>query len=189
MRGYFGVGVEGISKPMNAGNLFRSAHAFGARFIFTINAQLTSDPKKADPSNTLEQLPFFCFKSVREMRLPEGCSLVGVEMTEGAVNLPSFRHPRNAAYILGMERGSISPELLEYCDYIVKIPTRFSLNLATAGAIVMYDRLISVKQYGARPVVPSGPIQPLPKHEFGKPIWRKKRQRREKLKPVYNQKS
>src|SRR3546814_2552323 len=28
MRGYFGIGVEGISKPMNVGNLFRSAHAF-----------------------------------------------------------------------------------------------------------------------------------------------------------------
>ena len=25
MRGYFGIGVEGLSKPMNAGNLFRSA--------------------------------------------------------------------------------------------------------------------------------------------------------------------
>ncbi|MEX2009990.1 MAG: TrmH family RNA methyltransferase, partial [Dongiaceae bacterium] len=29
MRGYFGIGVEGISKPMNLGNLMRSAHAFG----------------------------------------------------------------------------------------------------------------------------------------------------------------
>ena len=26
MRGYFAIGVEGISKPMNVGNLFRSAH-------------------------------------------------------------------------------------------------------------------------------------------------------------------
>jgi len=37
-RGYFGIGVEGISKPMNAGNLFRTAHAFGASFVFTIGA-------------------------------------------------------------------------------------------------------------------------------------------------------
>ena len=35
MRGYFGFGAEGISKPMNMGNLVRSAHAFGAKFIFT----------------------------------------------------------------------------------------------------------------------------------------------------------
>ena len=30
MRGYFAIGVEGIGKEMNVGNLFRSAHAFGA---------------------------------------------------------------------------------------------------------------------------------------------------------------
>ena len=38
MRGYFGIGVEGISKPMNLGSLFRTAHAFGASFVFTIAA-------------------------------------------------------------------------------------------------------------------------------------------------------
>ena len=37
-RGYFAIGVEGISKPVNLGNLPRSAHAFGASFVFTIAA-------------------------------------------------------------------------------------------------------------------------------------------------------
>ena len=39
MRGYFGVGLEQSSKPMNAGNLVRTAHAFGASFLFTVNAE------------------------------------------------------------------------------------------------------------------------------------------------------
>jgi tRNA G18 (ribose-2'-O)-methylase SpoU len=39
-RGYFAIGVEGISKPVNLGNLLRSAHAFGASFVFTIGASL-----------------------------------------------------------------------------------------------------------------------------------------------------
>ena len=38
MRGYFGVGVEGISKVMNVGSIFRTAHAFGAGFVFTVAA-------------------------------------------------------------------------------------------------------------------------------------------------------
>ena len=38
MRGYFGIGAEGISKPMNLGNLIRSAHAFGASFVFLVDA-------------------------------------------------------------------------------------------------------------------------------------------------------
>ena len=38
MRGYYGVGVEGISKPMNVGAIMRTAHAFEASFVFTIGA-------------------------------------------------------------------------------------------------------------------------------------------------------
>ena len=29
-RGYFGIGVEGVSKSANVGALLRTAHAFGA---------------------------------------------------------------------------------------------------------------------------------------------------------------
>ena len=36
MRGYFGIGVEGISKPMNLGAILRTAHAFRASFAFAI---------------------------------------------------------------------------------------------------------------------------------------------------------
>ncbi len=36
MRGYFAIGVERISTPMNLGSLMRSAHAFGASFFFAI---------------------------------------------------------------------------------------------------------------------------------------------------------
>ena len=38
MRGYFGIGVEGISKQMNVGAIMRTANAFGASFVFTIDA-------------------------------------------------------------------------------------------------------------------------------------------------------
>jgi len=49
-RGYFGIGVEGISKPMNAGNLFRTAHAFGASFVFTIGADYSVRKARSDTS-------------------------------------------------------------------------------------------------------------------------------------------
>ena len=39
MKGYFGIGVEGVSKAMNVGTLFRTAHAFDAAFVFTLRAQ------------------------------------------------------------------------------------------------------------------------------------------------------
>lgn len=178
MRGYFGIGVEGVSKTINVGNLFRSANAFGASFMFTVSAVYNAEDAASDTSDATGQLPFYAFDTLRAMRLPNDCSLVGVEIHDDAVDLPSFRHPRCAAYVLGMERGNLSPEMVECCDHLVKIPTRFSLNLAAAGAIVMYDRLISVGRFGERPVTPSGPIQKLPDHVFGEPVWKKRQKRR-----------
>ena len=180
MRGYFGIGVEGLSKPMNAGNLFRSAHAFGASFVFTVAASSPfGEGNESDTSNAASQIPFYNFDSIASMRLPEACRLVGVEFLGDAVDLPSFRHPRRAAYVLGQERGALTPEMMECVDHVVRIPTKFALNLATAGAIVMYDRLISVQRFGARPVVPDGPVEALPEHMFGDPVWRRKQRRRQ----------
>ena len=184
MRGYFGIGVEGLSKPMNAGNLYRSAHAFGAGFVFTVASSYDPDIRKSDTSDITGQVPFYSFETLESMQLPEGCALVGVEITDNAIELPSFRHPRCAAYVLGMERGSLSPELVDCCDHVIKIPTLFSLNLATAGAIVMYDRLISMQRFGARPIVPGGPIEPIPRHKFGEPVIRRNRPGRKAAPPV-----
>ena len=80
MRGYFAIGVERISKALNIGNLFRSAHAFGASFVFTIDAQYKRhEGSRSDTSDTLGQLPFYSFPNLTSMILPEACSIVGVE--------------------------------------------------------------------------------------------------------------
>jgi tRNA G18 (ribose-2'-O)-methylase SpoU len=157
MRGYFGVGVEEISKPMNLGALMRTAHAFGASFFFTINAApKIREAYNADTSRSFEAVPYHAFDALSDFRLPKGCTLVGVELTDEAVELPRFRHPSAAAYVFGRERGSLSPDLVAMCAHLVRIPTKFSVNVALAGAIVMYDRLISLGGYPARPFMPGG---------------------------------
>ncbi|MGE3301646.1 MAG: RNA methyltransferase [Hyphomonadaceae bacterium] len=161
-RGYFGIGVEEISKPMNLGALLRTAHAFGASFCFTINSDVSPKSLKtarnADTSSADINLPFYAFPSVDAVLLPRRCALVGVELLDDAVDLPVFRHPHAAAYVLGRERGSLSPELLARCAHVVKIPTRFCINVALAGALVMYDRTLSLGGYPARPIMPGGPV-------------------------------
>ena len=169
MRGYFGIGVEGISKPMNVGNLFRSAHGFGASFVFTIGADLVRRASMSDTSDTAAQVPSYAFASLADFRLPKDCSLVGIELLDEATVLPSFHHPRCAAYVLGRERGSLSPELVGLCDHLVKIPTKFAINVASAGVVVMYDRLINLGRYPSRPLVAGGDPIPLPDHVFGPP--------------------
>jgi tRNA G18 (ribose-2'-O)-methylase SpoU len=151
MRGYFAIGVERISKPINLGNLLRSSHAFGAKFFFTIGAHPRAFDMHADTSKAVTHLPVFHWASVDDMNLPKNCKLVGVELIEGAVDLPSFRHPMNAAYVLGPELGVLSAPLLARCDHVVKIPTSFCVNVAMAGAIVMYDRVRSLGNWPPRP--------------------------------------
>jgi tRNA G18 (ribose-2'-O)-methylase SpoU len=140
-RGYFAVGAERISKAMNLGNIMRSAHAFGASFTFTVGASYQALEARADTSKGQWHLPHYNWLSLEEMVLPQGCELVGVELTDDAIELPRFRHPLRCAYVLGPERGSLSPPLIERCDRIVRIPTRFCVNVAIAAAVVMYDRV------------------------------------------------
>ena len=172
MRGYFGIGVEGINKPMNVGALFRSAHAFGASFVFTVAA--TYDKKaSSDTTDVRANLPYYEFADLDALRLPNDCTLVGIEFRDDAVELPSFRHPRQAAYVLGPERGSLSPRLVKHCDLLVKIPTRFCVNVSVAGAIIMYDRLISTGRFAERPMTPGGEIAPPPPPVFGDVVVRR----------------
>ena len=177
MKGYFGIGVEGVSKALNVGTLFRTAHAFGASFVFTLRAQYNRrEGGTVDTSDTPRSVPTYHFADLESFRLPQGCRLVGIEISDEAIELPSFRHPRQAAYILGAEREGLSAEVQALCDYVVKIPTRFSVNLGVAGALVMYDRQISLGRHADRPVAEGGPTEPLAPPVFGEPIY-KRRQR------------
>ena len=177
MRGYFAVGVDGISKPLNLGNLMRIAHAFDASFFFTVNASFKLAVEgHSDTSRSHGSLPLYRYGDVDEFRLPIGCRLVGVEITDDAVELPRFRHPSRAAYVFGGERLSLSDKMLSRCEFVVKIPTRFSINVGMAGAIVLYDRLISLGGYPARPDRPGGKnVEVPPVHRWGAPLVRDRR--------------
>ena len=175
MRGYFGIGVEGISKAMNLGNLFRSALGFDASFIFTVNADFNPKRALSDTADSSGQIPLYQFDDADGLLLPRGCELIGVELLDEAEQLPSFRHPRRAAYVLGPERGSLSPAMVARCDHVVRIPTNICINLATAGAVVMYDRLLNLGRYPRRPMAPGDSPEPLAEHVAGGPKFRKAR--------------
>src|ERR1700712_2796752 len=161
-RGYFGIGAEGVSKSANVGALLRTGHAFGASFCFTIGSGWDSRAARtADTADTPSHVPMWRYPSLTELSLPHECVLVGIELLDDAVDLPSFRHPLNAAYVLGPERSGLSAGLLAQCDHMVRIPTRFALNLAVAGALVLYDRLLQHGRFAERPVGSGGPVEKL----------------------------
>ncbi|MEJ0020618.1 MAG: RNA methyltransferase [Acetobacteraceae bacterium] len=152
-RGYFGIGVEGVSKSANVGALLRTAHAFGAAFCFVVGAGFDARAGRlADTADTEGHVPLWRFRDLDALQLPQRCVLVGVELLDDATDLPAFRHPVNAAYVLGPERSGLSPATLQRCQHVVRVPTRFALNLAVAGALVLYDRLLQHGRFAERPV-------------------------------------
>ena len=60
-----------------------------------------------------------------------------------------------AAYLLGPEKGDLSAEALARCDHIIKIPTKFCVNVSVAAAIVVYDRWATYGGFAERPVAPA----------------------------------
>ena len=174
-RGYVGIGAEGLSKSANVGALLRTAHAFDASFCFLVGTGFDARAgRSADTADTPAHVPLWRFNSPAEIQLPERCVLVGIELLDDAAELPSFRHPLNAAYILGPERSGLSPAVLARCRHVVRIPTRFALNLAVAGALVLYDRLLQHGRFADRPVHSGGAgaaLPPAPSH--GDPVFRR----------------
>jgi tRNA(Leu) C34 or U34 (ribose-2'-O)-methylase TrmL len=85
------------------------------------------------------------YRSVRTtntdaLQFPAGYSPVAVEFVADSESLWSFEHPERAIYVFGPEDGNVEPDILAQCQSVVRIPSRFCLNVAAAVHIVLYDR-------------------------------------------------
>ena len=141
--GFCGIGIIGGKFPKNLGTLWRSAFLFGADFLFTIGKRYKHQP--TDTLKASRHIPLFHFTDWQDFlnHLPKESHIVFIEQAPHAVSLEEFKHPRSAVYILGAEDTGIPEDLLK-TSTVVKVPSLypFSLNVAVAGSIVLYDRFI-----------------------------------------------
>lgn len=140
MRGYFAIGVSHAKTATNVGTLWRSAHLFGAAYVFTIGHRYKR--QASDTMKTWRSIPLFQYHDLATAKaaIPYDCPLVGVELDERAEPLARFEHPERAVYLLGAEDHGLTSEELAACHRIVRLPGEFSMNVAAAGTVVMYDR-------------------------------------------------
>ena len=142
MRGYFGVALWHPKESKNVGGLWRSAHVFGAAFLATIGKRYHREPP--DTSDAASHVPLLAFEDYPsfEKIMMFDVPLVVVERTPSARHLSQFTHPESAVYLFGPESGSVPDEIQAKADYCITIPYgEWSLNLASAGSIIMYDRV------------------------------------------------
>jgi tRNA G18 (ribose-2'-O)-methylase SpoU len=139
-RGYFGIGIEGCKTAANLGTLWRTAYTFGAAFVFTVGARFHREP--SDTVKSWRHLPVFHYPDMDVLlnQAPSEARVIGIEMDERAVPLGAFGHPQRAIYLLGAEDHGLSKSTLERCHGLVQLPGRVCLNVAVAGALVMYAR-------------------------------------------------
>ena len=124
----------------NLGVLWRTAQNLGASFIFTIGSRYAK--QSSDTHHAVKAMPYFHYDTFDEFykNLPKGAMLVGVELTDKAVDLETFHHPRRCVYLLGAEDHGLTNIAKEKSHHLVKFKSTKSLNVAVAGSIVMYDR-------------------------------------------------
>lgn len=140
MRGYFGIGIYMPKTSENIGTLWRSAHNFGASFIFTIGSRCIAR-QPSDTTMASHSIPFYSYPDLKSFILPSDCFLVGIEQHAKSVSIKKHIHHERACYILGSEDNGLPEEVIEHCTGgIIHIDTPRCLNVAVAGSIVMYDR-------------------------------------------------
>lgn len=146
-RGYFGIGVYHPKTKENVGTLWRSAYQLGASYIYTIGHRYKG--QVSDTYKTYRHIPLIQFKTLEDFYNSVfcDCRVVCIEFCDRSEPLPNFTHPERCTYMLGSEDGGFPKEILDNPNYLfVEIPSvrTQSYNVAMAGTLVMYDRLIKL---------------------------------------------
>lgn len=141
-RGYFGIGIFNVKTEYNIGTLWRSAQIMGASFIFTIGNRYKK--QATDTSKAWRSIPLNNYANLEAFyqSMPYDCMLVGIELHDKSEPIKTFTHPERCIYLLGAEDSGLSNDAINKCHKLVQLPGEFSLNVSTAGSIVMYDRFI-----------------------------------------------
>jgi tRNA(Leu) C34 or U34 (ribose-2'-O)-methylase TrmL len=73
--------------------------------------------------------------------VPYDCVPMAVDLVDDAHSLPGFVHPERDFYVFGPEDGTLGRKHLDRCEIRLRVPTRFCMNLAPTGHVILYDRL------------------------------------------------
>ena len=137
MRGYFGIGLDNPKNSINIAAALRGCGVFGAAFM-GINGK-RYHRHSADTMAAYRDMPLFHADSLDDL-VPFDCVPVAVDLIDGAIPLPEYKHPERAFYVFGAEDATLGDRVLSWCRDVVVIPSNRCLNLACAVNVVMYDR-------------------------------------------------
>lgn len=151
------VMLDSVRSLYNVGAFFRTADAVRARKMLL--AGITAGP----PHPGIAKTALGAERTVPWARTPDpaaalealradGYTLAAVETSLSATDLFDWRPAFPVCVVFGHEVHGIQPALLERCDVHVRIPMlglKQSINVATAGGVVLYELLRQYRSLGA----------------------------------------
>lgn len=138
IKGYSCIGLNNPKYDVNVASALRASGVYGCSMIAVSGKRYKRN--NADTMKTYRKTPLIQVSDLRQV-IPYDCVPVAVEIIEGAIPLPNYKHPERAFYIFGAEDATLGKKVLSYCRDIIYIPTNGCMNLAATVNVVLYDRM------------------------------------------------
>jgi 23S rRNA (guanosine2251-2'-O)-methyltransferase len=145
----FIIVLDNVRSQSNVGSIFRTADAFLTEAVYLCG--ITGKPPHRDIQKTAlgatESVNWKYFThttdAINELK-NDGYRLIGIEQTEGSVNLRNMKISKDEkyAFIFGHEVNGVDQDVLNRCDKCVEIPqfgTKHSFNIAISVGIVLWE--------------------------------------------------
>lgn len=136
----------GLQDPGNLGTILRSAQAFGANALITLEGTVNPFNSKATRASAGAVFHVPSFVGAEPDALFQKLRAAGVRLVAADPHNPSRISDSNLrgslAILIGQEAAGLSPEIAKQADLRVSIPIRAgmdSLNAATAASIILYE--------------------------------------------------
>ncbi len=151
--------LENVRSMYNVGAFFRTADGAGIERLLL--AGITARPPHSAIRKTAlgaeERVAWESLEDARD-RVSSlrsgGYEIAAIETSVNAVDLFDWRPHFPVCLLFGHEVEGLSPALLDLCDTHIRIPMlglKHSLNVASAGAVAMYELLRKYRTLHAAP--------------------------------------
>ena len=150
--------LDNVRSMYNVGSFFRTADGAGVEQLFL--SGITGRPPKSEITKTAlgaeTRVPWHAvdepLRQINKLQ-EDGYEIAAIETNEQAVDIFDWQPRFPVCVLFGHEVDGLSLSLLEACDTYVRLPMlglKHSLNVASAGAIVMYDLLRKYRELSRR---------------------------------------
>lgn len=141
--------LDSVRSLYNVGAFFRTVDAVGAEAIWLCG--ITATPPRKEIAKTAlgaeDRVRWNAGRSAREVvdtLRARGYEIASIETSLPAVDLFEWRARFPVCVLFGHEVDGLSADVLDRCDTHARIPmlgSKQSLNVATAGGVVLYELL------------------------------------------------